>query len=249
MKVVKKAILLTVCIVMGALSQVLAQPMNRAGLNAPGVQYIITQYGDDLQLSDDQKNELIALQIEHRNEFRSQNRPMMQNRRGDFRRGRNNGRRGSGRQGFRNADPELMQARFDARMQMRQDVLDILSNEQVEQLTTIMTEQAERAHEFRTFRHQYLVEEAGIEGDKADQVLSLLNAQSANRLELAKQRIQNPTEVTQDLWTSHFEKMRDTNDQLQNVLTVNEYQKLRQNMGFGNRGPGNGNRGLRRWSR
>ncbi|MDZ7720144.1 MAG: Spy/CpxP family protein refolding chaperone [Balneolaceae bacterium] len=249
MKAIKKAILLTVCLMMGALSQVLAQPMNRAGLNAPGIQYIITQHGDDLQLSDDQKNELIALQIEHRNEFRSQNRPMMQNRKSDFRRGRNNGRRGPGDRGFSNANPQFMQARFDARMQMRQDVLDILSDEQVEQLTTIMTEQAERAHEFRTFRHEYIIEEAGIEGEKADQVLSLLNAQSAGRLDMAKQRIQNPTEVNQDLWSSHFERMRETNDQLQNILTVNEYQELRQNMGFGKRGDGNGNRASRRWNR
>lgn len=235
MKAIKRAILFAVCVLMGTFSEVFAQPMNRAGLNTPGIQYLITEYGDDLELTDDQKSELIALQIEHRSQFQ----PNDRGGRGDFRRGR----------GFRNFDRDFMQDRFENRMELREEVLDILTDDQVERLQTRLIEKAEKAYEFRNLRHQYIIEEAGIEGGKAEQVLNLLNAQSADRLELAKQRIQNPTEVDQDLWTSHFEKMRETNDQLQSILTVDEYQKLRQNMGYGRRGPGNGNRGLRRWSR
>ncbi|MDR9409931.1 MAG: hypothetical protein RI573_13905 [Balneolaceae bacterium] len=173
---------------------------------------------------------------------------MFQNRRGDFRRGKRDGRQGPRGQGFRNTDPQFMQARTEARMEMRQEVMDILTGEQQNLLQSNMIEKAEKAHEFRTLRHQSMVDEAGIEGEKADQVLNLLNAQSANRLELDKQRVQNPTDVDQELWTDHFEKMRETNDQLQSILTVDEYQELRQHMGFGRRGNGNGNRGLRRWS-
>ncbi|NBC64547.1 MAG: hypothetical protein GVY07_02635 [Bacteroidetes bacterium] len=246
MKTVKKAILLALFVLMGTLSQVVAQPMNRAGLNAPGVQYLITEYGDELELTGDQKSELIALQIEHRNEWRADNSEMFQNRRGDFRRGRRDGRQGPRGQGFRNVDPEFMQARTEARMEMRQEVMDVLTDEQQNQLQSKMIEKAEKAHEFRTLRHQYIVDEAGIEGEKAEQVLNLLNAQSANRLKLDQQRVQNPTEVAQELWTDHFKKMRETNDQLQSILTVDEYQELRQHMGFGRRG--NENRGLRRWS-
>ncbi|MCG2588474.1 Spy/CpxP family protein refolding chaperone [Rhodohalobacter sulfatireducens] len=246
MKTIKKAILLALFVLMSTLSQVVAQPMNRAGLNAPGIQYLITEYGDELELTDDQKSELIALQLEHRNEWRADNREMFQNRRGDFRRGKRDGRQGPRGQGFRNADPQFMQARTEARMEMRQEVMDILTGEQQNLLQSNMIEKAEKAHEFRTLRHQSMVDEAGIEGEKADQVLNLLNAQSANRLELDKQRVQNPTEVAQELWTDHFEKMRETNDQLQSILTVDEYQELRQHMGFGRRE--NGNRGLRRWS-
>ncbi len=245
MKTVKKAILFALFVLMSTLSQVFAQPMNRAGFNAPGIQYLITEYGDELELTDDQKSELIALQIEHRNQWRAESRGTFQNRRGDFRRGRRDGRQGLRSQRFRNADPEFIQAR----MEMRQEVLDILTDDQQNLLQTNMIEKAEEAHEFRTLRHQSIINEAGIEGDKADQVLNLLNAQSANRLELDKQRIQSPAEVNQDLWTSHFQKMKETNDQLQSILTVDEYQGLRQNMGFGRRGPGNGSCGLCRWSR
>jgi len=249
MKVIKKAVLFAVCVLMATISEMIAQPMNRSGMNSPGIQYMITEYGDELELTDDQISELIALQIEHRNQFKMNNRQMMQNRKGDFRRGQNDGRRGMRGRGFRNADPEWMQARNETRMEMRQQVMDILTDEQVEELQSILTVKAERAHEFRTLRHQYIVNEAGIESDKEEQVLSLLNAQSANRLELAKQRIQNPTKVDQDLWSGHLENMKETNDQLQSILTVDEYQELRENMGFGNRGPNNGRRGAGRWGR
>lgn len=248
MKAIKKAVLLTVCIMMGAISQLMAQPMNRTGLNAPGVQYLITEYGDELELTDEQKSQLIALQVEHRNEWRAERRDMSQGRRGDFRRDRRDGQQGPRGEGFRNADPEWMQARADARSEMRQEVLDILTDEQQNLLQTKMIEKAERAHEFRTFRHQYMVNEAGIEGDKAEEVLNLLNAQSANRLELEKQRIQNPTEVNQELRSNLLQQMRDTNGQLRSLLTVDEYESLRKNMGFGNRSYRDA-RGPRRWSR
>lgn len=245
MKVIKKAVLVTICILIGAISHLMAQPMNRAGLHTPGIQYLISEYGDELALTDEQKSQLIALQIEHRNEWRADRRDMFQGRRGDFRRDRRTGQRG---QGLRNADPEFIQGRFEARAEMRQEVLDILTDEQEDLLQTKLIEKAERAHEFRTFRHQYMVSEAGIEGDKAEEVLNLLNEQSNNRLELDKQRIQNPSDVNQDLRGGFLKQMRDTDDQLRSLLTVDEYESLRQNMGIGDR-PYRDARGPRRWSR
>ena len=241
----KKAIMLIICMLIAAVSQVMAQPMNRMGLNTPGVQQLIIQFEDELQLTDDQKTQLIALQIEHRNQFRQYNRPMRRGDRGNFR----NGGKGQRGQGFRNPGNGFLGQRAQARLEMRQEVLDILTDTQVELLQNKMTERAEKAHEFRTFRHEYIVNEAGIEGEKASQVLNLLNAQSANRLELAKQRIMNPGEVNQNLWNDHFQQMRTTDDELQNILTVDEYESLRQNRGFGNRGQRNFGRGYRMWNR
>lgn len=247
MNTMKKAILLIVFMFIAAVNQVFAQPGNRMGLATPGVQQLIVQYGDELNLTDDQKSELIALQIEHRNQFRPADRSMRRGDRGNFR----NNRRGSRGQGFRNQDFGFWGANAEARLVRRQEVLDILTDDQVEILQNKMIEQTEKAYEFRTFRHEYIVNEAGIEGDKAEQVLSLLNAQSNNRLEWARQRITNPGEMNQDLWTDHFQQMRETDDQLRNILTVDEYESLRQNLGFGfgNRGQRNYGRGYRMWSR
>ena len=248
MKSIKKAILLSVCIMMGAISQLLAQPMDRAGLNSPGIQYLITEYGDELELTDEQKGQLIAPQVEHRNKWRAEGREMFQGRRGDFRRDRRNGRRGPNGQGFINADPEFMQVRAQAGSEMRQEILNVLTDQQENLLQTNLVEKAERAHEFRTFRHQYMVNDAGIDGNKAEQVLTLLNEQSTNRLELDKQRIQNPSEVNQELRGNLLQQMRDTDDQLRSLLTVDEYESLCKNMGFGNR-PNRDARGHRKWGR
>lgn len=243
MKTIKDALLLIVFILIGAVSQTMAQPMNRAGFDAPGIQNLITEYGDELNLTDEQKSELLALQIEHRNQFR-------QDARANFRRGRD-GQRGARGRGFRNADPEARQARFASRVEMRQEVLDILTSDQVELLQSKMIEKAEKAHEFRTFRHQYVVEEAGISGDKAEQVLRLLDAQSESRLELDKQRILNPEEVDSAAIADRVQRIRDTDDQLRSLLTVDEYESLRKNLGFGFGDRPNRTQGprARRWSR
>lgn len=243
----RKSIMLIVCMLIAGVTQLLAQPGpgNRMGLATPGVQQMIIQYGDELNLTDAQKSELIALQIEHRNQFRPADRPMSRGDRGNFR----NDRRGQRGQGFRNPGQRFQRPNFEARLEMRQEVLGILTAAQVEILQNKMIEQAEDANEFRTFRHEYIVNEAGIQGDKAQQVLSLLNEQSENRLELAKQRILNPEEVNQDLWADHFQKMRETDAELRNILTVDEYESLRQNLGFGNRSQRNFGRGYRMWSR
>lgn len=241
MKTMKEVLLLVLFILIGAVSQAIAQPMNRAGLNAPGIQNLITEYGDELNLTDEQKSELIALQIEHRDRFR-------QDIRANFRRGRD-GQRGARGRGFRNADPEARQARFDSRIEMRQEVLDILTDDQVELLQSKMIEEAEKAHEFRTFRHKYLVEEAGIQGDKAEQVLRLLDAQSESRLELDKQRILNPEEVDSAAIADRFQKIKDTDDEIRGLLTVDEYESLRKNLGFRDRPNRTQGPRARRWSR
>lgn len=248
MKTMKKAILAAVLFLAGAFSQIMAQPMVRGGEDKPGIQYLITEYGDELELTNAQKSDLIALQIEYRNQFRPANRPMRRDDRGNFRRDRNEGRRGAKEREFRNVNSEAMQTRAEARVEMRQEVLDILTDEQVDRLQSMMLEKEERAHEFRTFRHQYIVEHAGIEGEKAEQVLSLLNAQSENRLEQARQRLQNPDKLTRDLRINQFRQLRDADDELRSILTVDEYESLRKNLGFANR-PHRNERRSRRWSR
>lgn len=241
MKAIKEALLLIVFILIGAISQVFAQPMNRAAMNAPGIQNLITEYGEELNLTDEQKTELIALQIQHRDQFR-------QNRRANVQ-GNRDGRRSGRGQGLRNTNPDFRQARFAALAEMRQDVLDIMTDEQVTRLESLMTEEAEKAHEFRTFRHQYIVEQAGLQGDKAEQVLSLLNTQSETRLELDKQRILNPEELNRAAAADRIQQVRDTDDQLRSILTVDEYESLRKNIGFTDRSQRRASQGARRWSR
>lgn len=241
MKTMKEVLLLVLFILIGAVSQAIAQPMNRAGLNISEIQNLITEYGNELNLTDQQKTELIALKIEHRNEFREVARQ-------NFRRDRDGKREARGR-GIRNADPKQMKARTESRADMRQEILGILTDEQTELLQTKMIDKAEKAHEFRTFRNQYIVEQAGIQGDKAERVVHLLNTQSENRLELNKQRILNPEELNKDTAVDRFQQVRDTDDELRSILTVDEYESLRKNLGFAVRSDRKRAPKVRRWSR
>ena len=249
--IMKKVIFLIVFMFIAAISQVIAQPGSRMGFNIPGVQQLLIQYDDELQLTDAQKNELIALQVEHRQQFRALNRPMMRGNRGNYRGRRNNNWQGQQGGCFRAQGRGSWGQAIDARLEMRQDVLDVLTEAQVKQLQELMIERAEKAHEFRTFRHEYIVDEAGMEGEKAEQVISLLNSNSTDLLQMARERIMNPGEVKQDLWADHFQKMRNTDNELRNILTVEEYDNLRQYLGFGfgQRGQPNTGRGYRMWNR
>lgn len=228
----KKAILLLVCLLTTAVAQVFSQPMNRMGFDTPGVQQLIAQYGDELQLSDEQKNQLIALQMEHRKQFQAYKRPNNGRGRGNFRGDRSNSKRGYMR-GPGYSHPGFGAVNWETRLEMRNEMLNILTEDQKEFLRNKWIGQAEGAHEFRTLRHEYIVSEAGIKGDKAEQVLALLKAQSESHLDMAKQRITNPDEVTLGQLEERFQQMRNTDDELRNILTVDEYENLRQNMGFG----------------
>lgn len=254
----KKAVLLLVFLFATAATQIISQPLGRMGFNSPGVQQLITQYGDELQLTEDQKSQLIQLQMEHRKQFQTYGRRSM------------NGRGNRGHRNFRGNRPGTDQgsmmgpgycctgfggANWQSRLDMRNEVLDILTDDQRELLQDKMLEQAESAHEFRTLRHEYIVSESGIEGDKAAQVLDLLNAQSEVHLNLAKQRIINPGDITLGQLEERFQQMRNTHNELRNFLSVDEYDNLRQNMGFGyapgfgSRPQRNGGRGYRMWNR
>lgn len=237
----KKVILIAVLFLAGTFTQALAQRMNRMGLNSPGVHQLIIQYGDELQLTDDQKNELITLQMDRRNQFRTNRRPMNRGGRG-YNRGNGGGVWGGYGclgMGYRNGGAGNWGMWTDARAEMRNEVLEVLTADQRKQLQAELVDQAQTAHEFRTLRHEYYVNEAGIEGEKAGQVLNLLNTQSETHLEMARQIITNPDEDIQALFDQRFQQMQDTDDELRNLLTVEEYANLRQNMGFGSgSGPG-----------
>lgn len=228
----RKVIILMIFIFGSVFTQALAQPMQQGRSQAPGIQHFIIEYGDQLNLTDEQKGELIALQVENRDQYQVRGDIQMPRRdRRQFREGRRGGRRDGN---FREERREMRQERAEHRLKMRNEVLEILSEDQQEELQSILIDKTERAHEFRTFRNEYLVDEAGIEGDKADEVLDLLNAQSESRLEMAMKRFQNPEEMNREPFADRFQQMKDTNDQLRSILTVDEYESLRKNLGFEN---------------
>lgn len=224
-----KTILFILLFITGTYSQVLAQQGQRSGMaGMPGVQQLIIQHGDDLQLTEDQKRELMTLNLQTRKEFQRSGRMVRQER--SSARGNRQMRRQSewargdsnrGSLGFRGL----------ARMEAHGKIREILTDEQAETLQSIMIERAEKAHNLRMLRHELMVEKAEIEAGKAGRVLEILNGHSENRLEMVKRVIENPNEVDRDDVRENFSRMIATTDELKNILTAAEYEKLQPFMG------------------
>ncbi len=215
----------------GSTSSLNAQNQYRSVM-APGVQQIITQYGDQLNLTDQQKTDLIALQTEMRSDWqrpgvRGDRRQRDFNQRGNIRSDRR-----SGRQGIRGSDIE---SRWERYADHQEAIRDILTDTQIEQLKNIRLNRIESQHEFRTLRHRAMIEQAELNSDKAAEVAAGLNRISELHKEIQIQRVENPEGFDREAMQQVMDEIRTIHEELRNTLTVAEYQKLRPGMraGFG----------------
>lgn len=240
--VMKKAVLIfSVLFLMTAIA-LNAQPQRGGGMNGmPGIQSLVVQYGDLLDLTEQQVDDLIALRTDRIDRFR--------NYRGSMRRG-DRGNRGNWNRPNRPSAGWRAGDGYAYYTEMQEDILEILTDEQVSTLRELMMERASRSHEFRTRVHDYAIRQSEIEGQKADQVSDMLNRMSTHRMQMAHQRISNPDADISDLWNEHRDLMEETYDSLSELLTVSEFQSLRENLGMGwNRNAPRGARGLNRGQR
>lgn len=234
-----KSILLLI-IAMGTQWLTMGQAMDSGRMAIPGVQHIITEYGEQLNLTDEQKAEMAALSLGYR---RGMQRMALQvdgrHWRGDRRsygrtrgvepRGEYRGRRDAGeaRSRWERRDEGFQVFRRDSLYLKTHEVLD---EEQSETLKKILTERAERQLGFRTLRHEQMIERAGLEREKAAQVKAILDRRSDSRHELALNRIQNPGEFDRDEAREAFREMWEVREELGEILTANEYRELQRVM-------------------
>ena len=191
-----------------------AQPRYGNGNGMNGIHPFIAQHGSELNLTDDQMKEIAELNLEFRQEFRA-------NRQG------NRGRRGTFRNGRRaNQSAEWTEARTEYHNKM----MEMLTDDQKQILRSTMQERVENAHQFRIVQHEVLLDEAGLEGDKRQQVLNLMNEHSRQMMVTRMETLETPGNFGQ-LRGVGFESRTELNNQLKELLTVAEYQKLQEVMG------------------
>lgn len=186
-----------------------------AGLNM-GAHQLIVQNADELELSEEQKIEIIQITLDARQQVRGTRTS----------RGQRGTIRGSGSYGQRNGIQGRNLQRtgrgFEQMQSTHNAVMNVLREDQREMLNGLITRRAENAHEFRTLRHQVMVANAGIEGEKAEQVITILNRQSELRLNMVTMQ---PDVSTIELRERRAE-VQLLHDELRNLLTIAEYQKL-----------------------
>ena len=224
-----KKIVLILIFIAGTFTQIEAQQIQASGMGQyDGIQNLIVEHGDDLQLTDAQKKDLIALSLERR-EGVQRNVRMMRSDRGVVRENRELGRRGNSDRSERRV--VVMGERSEQRSEIQQKIHGILTEEQLQVLQDKKNDRADKAHEYRMLRHELMVEKAGIDNEKSDAVLSLLNQQSENRLNMEKMRIENSEMSDSEAMQNHIEQMQETMDELKQILTVAEYENLQEYMG------------------
>jgi len=214
MNAMKTLLLLTVFIT-ATVTHVFAQQARAGNYGTPN---LIVQYSDELGLTEEQKKEIINISLEARQQYRG----TMRGQRGTMRGTRSNGRRG----GIQRGTPQRLERGIGQRQSIHSEVLVVLTEEQRDRLTSLMASRAENAHEFRTLRHQLIVSNAGIEGEKADRVLEILNRQSELRLDFARQGMLETDVTGRESRIEAMAETRQLNQELRNLLTVAEYQQL-----------------------
>ena len=230
----KFVLILTLLLLWGSNSSLNAQNQNRSAF-MPGVQQIITQYGDELNLSDQQKSDLIALQVERRAEWQRpgvrgdrQRGQMTGQRRSTGQRGSVRGDRRSDRQGARGAGFERgdIEARWERSANYHEDILEILTDSQIAQLKSIRLERIENLYEYRALRHDAMIERAELDGEKAAEVSSKLNRINELHKRMQIQRMENPDQFESEALQQVMDEIRTIHEELRSTLTVTEYQNL-----------------------
>lgn len=227
----KKLLALLVLIFAGSVTCVFAQNVQERGNQFQGIQQMILEFGDELNLTDKQKADLFAIGREHRDrterrEVRGgqQRSDMQGNRRGSV-------NRQSGVQGRKRADRnDRMQERRGVATEMHQQIYDVLTEEQIEKLRALRTERIQKRHELRVLQNRAVVETSGIDSRKAEQVILLLNRQSVLRTEMQIQHVSMVSVPDMKERQNLMEQIRESNDEIKNLLTAAEYQKLRDTM-------------------
>ncbi|MDX1590813.1 MAG: Spy/CpxP family protein refolding chaperone [Balneolaceae bacterium] len=186
-----------------------------------GAERFILQYGDQLELTDSQKQQILALRLEQRGE-------MMQQRRDNRNRAARQGR--MDRMDRPQMRMQMQHSMMENRMELRSELLEILNEDQQARLKETLVEEVDERAELMRLQHEQMVENAGIEGEKAQQVLRIMNTQHSVMADHQKERIMSGEPFSREEMQAHQERMQQTREQIKNLLTAAEYEKLQEQM-------------------
>jgi hypothetical protein len=183
-----------------------------------GSEQFILKYGEEIGLTDAQKEQILALASERRSEMR------------DRAQDRNTRERGMSRGNEQGNRDRMQNQRMENMMGFRSDFLEILTDEQKAELMQIRVAEIDERTELMQLRHRMMVEQAGIDGEKARSVLAIMNRNAAAMAEMQKNRIMGGDEMTPENMQAHRELMTQAQEEIKNLLTAAEYEKLQEQM-------------------
>lgn len=222
----KKILSVTFILIFGFSFHVYGQHFGELHNGFPGIHQIIAEYGEQLNLSDDQKSELIAIQLDRRQNIRANrvrnqrtDRPGMRSHRGSM---RNTDERN-------NQVSEMTSAYFEK-------VNEVLTDTQEQILRSLLIDKVHQNRELQILQNNEILSRAGIEGENAIRVLEILNRQSEAAADLAVYRIENPDESVREKLREFAQLRRDGLNEMKQFLTATEFENLQQMSRFSNQG-------------
>ncbi len=197
------------------------------GQNRSPHQNFVMQFGEDLQLTEQQISQIVALQLERRSAMQKQRRSPRQ---GEARRGQpQNEQRIGQTRGDQRASQE---GRFsEDREEHHNQIMSILTDTQKAQLIELRKQRANQAHNYRTIKHAEMIKKADLSRSKSRDVQRILDAHSKSMLDLQLARIESGTMGSDQ--QARRAANAETHNKLREMLTVAEYEAL--GFGLGNR--------------
>jgi len=242
---------------LGSFSSINAQQQNRSSVQ-PGLQHFIIQYGEALELTDQQKTELLTLRAERRSAMQNdrQNGRMSQQQRGRMTQ-QNRGQMNQQQRGVRGQQRGMIRSdsaqtrpdrpdRAELRMEQRDAIMEILTDEQETKLHEIRVENIENRSELLLLRNRTLVEKSVSDSEKAEEVIVLLNRITDIQKETQLQQLENAGEINDEKRLENVTEIRSIHDQLMNKITVAEYRALRPALASGQQRQRSDGRGMPR---
>lgn len=226
----KKAWILIIIYILYGYYQVLALP--QSGLNADRslVQEIIINYGEVLNLTEEQKSELVRVSLEQRREMRLQRLHPRRNRSALRRRRNREGPRNGNAQQYQNNSTNLDSSFLVRGANPYYKVYEILMDEQTETLKTLLIDREQKEHEYRTLRYIETVYLTGIKSEKIDEVLDIFESHSQAMASLEVSRIQSPDETDREKVQETIISIREGNLRMKEILTAAEYEMIQRQL-------------------
>lgn len=229
-KVMKSLIIATVLVFATSISQ--AQSGQRGGNTVtPGTHSLVFQDLGELNLSTEQKKDLAELMMQRRSENRN-----------NLGRQRPNQRKsGNARSNRGDNNRVSVEKRHEMRTETHNKVMDILTDEQAQVLREKTVERAETFREFRMLQHELALDKAGVSEDKKAQVLALFREHGQAMMD-TRGDVESGARDGRDVFGERTELL----NSLKGILTVEEFNKVRQSMGIRRAEPRRGNRSRNR---
>lgn len=190
-----------------------------------GMSNFVVLHADALNLTADQKSEIAAIQVAHQQNMRA-NRQSMQKQSG-----RQNNRNQLNQGRHIDNQPVMQRAnRIEDRMELHSELISILTEDQKSQLKEIRKEQVRNRNEFRTLTMTTALESLELSSEKHAKVSQILTAHTATMLAQRLAEIEanfergemGPQRDRDEQW----ERRDNMHNELKEILTVNEYEKL-----------------------